>query len=177
MTLALALRINLAGLTAAHLFSAGGVGGAAVTYRILQKRGMRHATVLIAVIFQNAFAYGVLVRALRRRPPRGLLRGGANDFAVVFAAAFILLIAAGAAYGFWLLSHPTALRQQARRAVSTRSRARAAASAIPVSELDEWIDGVVDGWRRLRGRRPPPPAHAGAAPPPTGPSTSCAWCW
>ena len=60
VTLALALRINLAGLAAAHLFSAGGVGGAAVTYRVLQKRGMPHSLVLIAVIFQNAFAYIVL---------------------------------------------------------------------------------------------------------------------
>ena len=60
VTLPLALRINLAGLAAAHLFSAGGVGGAAVTYRVLQKRGMPHSLVLIAVIFQNAFAYIVL---------------------------------------------------------------------------------------------------------------------
>jgi uncharacterized protein (TIRG00374 family) len=148
--LGLALRINLAGLTAAHLFSAGGVGGAALTYRILLKRGIRHATVLIAVIFQNAFAYGVLFALFAAALVAMLLGGDERGFAVVFAAIVILLIAAGAAYGFWLLSHPTALRRTMRRLLAALSHVSRRAD-IPGAQLDEWIDGVVDGWRLLRG--------------------------
>jgi glycosyltransferase 2 family protein len=149
LSLGTALRINLAGLTAAHLFSAGGVGGAALTYRILRKRGLSHATVLIAVIFQNAFAYGVLF-ALFAVALVGLLLGGdEGSFAVLFAAAIIMLVVAGAAYGFWLLSHPTALRRAVRRALAALSRISRRA-AVPPAQLEEWIDGVVEGWRLLR---------------------------
>ena len=81
VTLGLALRINLAGLAAAHLFSAGGVGGAAVTYRVLQKRGMPHSLVLIAVIFQNAFAYIVLFALFAAGLTVLILRGQGGDAA------------------------------------------------------------------------------------------------
>ena len=122
VTLTLALRINLAGLAAAHLFSAGGVGGAAVTYRVLQKRGMPHATVLIAVIFQNAFAYSVL-----------FLLFGVGLLALLSAArpttwpwcsppVFVALLFLLSLYGFWLLAHPTSLRRRGRQVVDWLGR-------------------------------------------------------
>ena len=89
LSLGLALRINLAGLAAAHLFSAGGVGGAAVTYRVLQKRGMPHSLVLIAVIFQNAFAYIVLFALFAAGLTVLILRGQGGDAATVIAGIFV----------------------------------------------------------------------------------------
>ena len=152
--LGLALRINLAGLAAAHLFSVGGVGGAAVTYRVLQKRGMPHSLVLIAVIFQNAFAYGVLFALFAGGLVALVLRGQANDFALVIATLFLLLLLVLAGYGFWLLNHPSALRRRARQVTGWLNQ-RSSRIDISVSQLDEWLDGVVDGWRLLRrdGRR------------------------
>jgi len=152
--LGLALRINLAGLAAAHLFSAGGVGGAALTYRVLQKRGMPHSTVLIAVIFQNAFAYSVLFLLFGIGLAVLLLRGQANDLALAFAAILVALLLALATYGFWLLNHPSALRRRARQIVDLLGR-RIQRLQIPHARLDDWLDGVVEGWRRLRkdGRR------------------------
>jgi uncharacterized membrane protein YbhN (UPF0104 family) len=97
--LGLALRINLAGLAAAHLFSAGGVGGAAVTYRVLQKRGLPHSRVLIAVIFQNAFAYSVLFALFAFGLVLLALRGQANDFALVIATLFLLFLLVLAGFG------------------------------------------------------------------------------
>jgi uncharacterized protein (TIRG00374 family) len=150
----LALRINLAGLAAAHLFSAGGVGGAAVTYRVLQKRGMPHSRVLIAVIFQNAFAYSVLFALFGFGLVALVLRGEANDFAVVVATLFLLFLLVLSGYGFWLLNHPSALRRRARQVAGWLNR-RGRRVDISPSQLDEWLDGVVDGWRLLRhdGRR------------------------
>ncbi len=154
VTLALALRINLAGLAAAHLFSAGGVGGAAVTYRVLQKRGMPHSLVLIAIIFQNAFAYSVLFLLFGSGLLALVLRGQANDLAMVIAAVLVALLLALSVYGFWLLNHPSALRRRARQVVDWLGR-RSSRVRVPHERLDEWLDGVVDGWRRLRrdGRR------------------------
>jgi len=154
LTLGLALRINLAGLAAAHLFSAGGVGGAAVTYRVLQKRGMSHSRVLIAVIFQNAFAYSVLFALFAFGLVALVLRGQANDFALVIASLFLLFLLVLAGYGFWLLNHPSALRRRARQVAGWLNR-RSRRLDISIEELDEWLDGVVDGWRLLRtdGRR------------------------
>ncbi|HZL65015.1 MAG TPA: flippase-like domain-containing protein [Thermoleophilia bacterium] len=152
--LALALRINLAGLAAAHLFSAGGVGGAALTYRVLQKRGMPHSIVLIAVIFQNAFAYSVLFLLFGIGLAILVIRGQANDFALAFASTLVVLLLALAAYGFWLLNHPSSLRRRARQIVDLLGR-RIHRLRVPHARLDEWLDGVVEGWRRLRkdGRR------------------------
>lgn len=152
--LGLALRINLAGLAAAHLFSAGGMGGAAVTYRVLQKRGMPHSRVLIAVIFQNAFAYSVLFALFGFGLVALLLRGQANDFAVVIATLFLLFLLVLAGYGFWLLNHPTALRRRARQVAGWLNQ-RSRRIDISPAQLDEWLDGVVQGWRLLRhdGRR------------------------
>ena len=147
--LALALRINLAGLAAAHLFSAGGVGGAAVTYRVLQKRGMPHSMVLIAVIFQNAFAYSVLFLLFGIGLLALLVRGEANDVAMVFAAGFVSLLFVLSLYGFWLLAHPTSLRRRGRQVVDWLGR-RWSRFQIPYERLDEYLDGIVDGWRRLR---------------------------
>jgi len=154
VTLGLALRINLAGLAAAHLFSAGGVGGAAVTYRVLQKRGMPHSLVLIAVIFQNAFAYYVLFALFGVGLLTLLVRGEANDLAMVVAAVFVALLLALSLYGFWLLAHPSALRRRVHSVVEWLGR-RWSRFQIPYERLDGWLDGVVDGWRRLRrdGRR------------------------
>jgi glycosyltransferase 2 family protein len=154
VTLVLALRINLAGLAAAHLLSAGGVGGAAVTYRVLQKRGMRHSLVLIAVIFQNAFAYSVLFGVFGFGLVALVVRGQANDFALVMAATVVLALVVVAGYGFWLLHHPTALRRRARQLVDWLAR-RIKRLDVSHDLLDEWLDGLIDGWRRLRrdGRR------------------------
>ena len=149
VTLALALRINLAGLAAAHLFSAGGVGGAAVTYSVLQKRGMPHSLVLIAVIFQNAFAYSVLFVLFGFGLLTLLLRGQANDVGLVVAAVMVVLLLVVAVYGFWLLNHPSALRRRARQVVDWLGR-RSKRFVVDHARLDEWLDGVVDGWRRLR---------------------------
>jgi uncharacterized protein (TIRG00374 family) len=152
--LGLALRINLAGLSAAHLFSAGGVGGAALTYRVLQKRGMPHSIVLIAVIFQNAFAYSVLFLLFGVGLAILLIRGQANDFALAFAAVLVVLLLALASYGFWLLNHPSSLRRRARQVLDLLAR-RIHRLQIAHTQLDEWLDGVIEGWRRLRkdGRR------------------------
>ena len=149
MTLPLALRINLAGLAAAHLFSAGGVGGAAVTYRVLQKRGMPHSLVLIAVIFQNAFAYVVLFALFAAGLIVLLLRGQAGDAATLFSAAFVGLLLVGAGYGFWLLNHPSSLRRRAHQVVGWLQR-RIKRLDVDPAMLEEYLDGVVDGWRRLR---------------------------
>jgi uncharacterized protein (TIRG00374 family) len=149
VTLGLALRINLAGLAAAHLFSAGGVGGAAVTYRVLQKRGMPHSLVLIAVIFQNAFAYLLLFALFAAGLTVLILRGQGGDAATLIATAFVLLFLAGAAYGFWLLAHPSSLRRRAHQVVAWLER-RIKRLQIDPAMLDEYLDGVVDGWRRLR---------------------------
>jgi uncharacterized protein (TIRG00374 family) len=149
VTLALALRINLAGLAAAHLFSAGGVGGAAVTYRVLQKRGMPHSLVLIAVIFQNAFAYLLLFALFAVGLVVLILRGQGGDGATVLAAAFVLLLLVGAGYGFWLLTHPSALRRRAHQVTGWLER-RFKRLHVDRTMLEEYLDGIVDGWRRLR---------------------------
>jgi uncharacterized protein (TIRG00374 family) len=149
VTLGLALRINLAGLAAAHLFSAGGVGGAAVTYRVLQKRGMPHSLVLIAVIFQNAFAYLLLFALFAAGLVALILRGQGGDFATVIAAVFVALLLVGAGYGFWLLNHPSSLRRRARQVVGWLEKRIKRLQVDPVT-LGEYLDGVVDGWRRLR---------------------------
>ena len=149
VNLALALRINLAGLAAAHLFSAGGVGGAAVTYRVLQKRGMPHSLVLIAVIFQNAFAYSVLFALFGFGLLTLVLRGEADDIGLFVACAAVLALMLATAYGFWLLYHPTALRRRVRQIVDRLGR-RIKWLDISYEVLDEWLDGVIDGWRRLR---------------------------
>ena len=149
VTLGLALRINLAGLAAAHLFSAGGVGGAAVTYRVLQKRGMPHSLVLIAVIFQNAFAYLVLFALFAAGLVALILRGQGGDAATIVAAAFVVLLLSAAGYGFWLLNHPTSLRRRAHRSVGWLER-RIKRVEVDRALLEEYLDGVVDGWRRLR---------------------------
>jgi uncharacterized protein (TIRG00374 family) len=153
--LGLALRINLAGLAAAHLFSAGGVGGAALTYRVLQKRGMPHSIVLIAVIFQNAFAYSVLFLLFGVGLAILLIRGQANDFALAFAATLVILLLVLAGYGFWLLNHPSSLRRRARQVLDLLARRIRRLQQISHARLDEWLDGVIEGWRRLRkdGRR------------------------
>ena len=154
VTLLLSLRINVAGLAAAHLFSAGGVGGAAVQYRVLQKRGMPHSLVLIAVIFQNAFAYYVLYALFGMGLLTLILRGEADDVAIAFAAAFVVLLTGLSFYGFWLLAHPSSLRRTAHRVVGWLGR-RWERMRVPDQRLEGWLDGVVDGWRRLRrdGRR------------------------
>ena len=149
VTLGLALRINLAGLAAAHLFSAGGVGGAAVTYRVLQKRGMPHSLVLIAVIFQNAFAYIVLFALFGVGLIVLILRGQGGDVATVIAGVFVVLLLVAAGYGFWLLNHPSSLRRRARQVVAWLER-RIKRISVDPAMLDEYLDGVVDGWRRLR---------------------------
>jgi uncharacterized protein (TIRG00374 family) len=148
VSLGLALRINLAGLAAAHLFSAGGVGGAAVTYRVLQKRGMPHALVLIAVIFQNAFAYLLLFALFAAGLVVLILRGQAGDFATLLAAGFVVLLLIGAGYGFWLLNHPSSLRRRAHQVVGWLER-RIKRLQVDPAMLEEYLDGVVDGWRRL----------------------------
>ena len=149
MTLGLALRINLAGLAAAHLFSAGGVGGAAVTYRVLQKRGMPHSLVLIAVIFQNAFAYIVLFALFGAGLTVLILRGQGGDAATVIAGIFVALLLVAAGYGFWLLNHPSSLRRRAHKVVAWLER-RIKRISVDPAMLEEYLDGVVDGWRRLR---------------------------
>ena len=148
-TLPLSLRINLAGLAAAHLFSAGGVGGAAVTYRVLQKRGMPHSLVLIAVIFQNAFAYLLLFALFAVGLIVLMLRGQAGDATTVIATGFVCLLLIGAGYGFWLLSHPSSLRRRAHQVVGWLQR-RIKRLHVDPAMLEEYLDGVVDGWRRLR---------------------------
>ena len=149
VTLGVALRINLAGLAAAHLFSAGGVGGAAVTYRVLQKRGMPHSLVLIAVIFQNAFAYLLLFALFAAGLAVLVLRGQGGDAATIIAAAFVLLLLIGAGYGFWLLNHPSSLRRRAHQVVGWLQK-RIKRLQVDPALLEEYLDGVVDGWRRLR---------------------------
>ena len=149
VSLGVAVRINLAGLAAAHLFSAGGVGGAAVTYRVLQKRGMPHSLVLIAVIFQNAFAYVVLFALFAVGLIVLILRGQGGDAATIIAAAFVILLMTVAGYGFWLLAHPSALRRRAHQVVGRLER-RFKRLDVDPAMLEEYLDGVVDGWRRLR---------------------------
>jgi hypothetical protein len=149
VTLGLALRINLAGLAAAHLFSAGGLGGAAVTYRALQKRGMPQALVLIAVIFQNAFAYLFLFALFALSLIALMARGEAGDEATLFASVVVALIFALTAYGLWLLGHPSALRRRARQTVGWVER-RTRRVRVDRAMLEEYLNGVVDGWRRLR---------------------------
>jgi glycosyltransferase 2 family protein len=148
VTLGLALRINLAGLAAAHLFSAGGLGGAAVTYRVLQKRGMPHATVLIAVIFQNAFAYFFLFALFAVSLIVLILRGEGGGGATVLSAVLVALIFILTGYGFWLLTHPSALRRRAHKVVGWLEKHVKRVSVDPAT-LEEYLDGVVDGWRRL----------------------------
>ncbi len=147
--LGLALRINLAGLAAAHLFSAGGVGGAAVTYRVLQKRGMPHSLVLIAVIFQNAFAYLLLFALFAASLIVLILRGQGGDAATLVSTVLVVLMFALTGYGFWLLNHPSSLRRRTHKTVAWLER-RIKRLQVDPSRLDEWLDGVVDGWRRLR---------------------------
>jgi glycosyltransferase 2 family protein len=149
LTLGTALRINLAGLAAAHLFSAGGVGGAAVTYRVLQKLGMPHSLVIIAVIFQNVFAYLVLFALFGAGLVALILRGQGGDAATVIATVFVVLLLVGAGYGFWLLNHPTSLRRRARWLVHWLER-RIKRLQVDPAMLEEYLDGVIDGWRRLR---------------------------
>ena len=149
VSLGLALRINLAGLAAAHLFSAGGVGGAAVTYRVLQKRGMPHAMVLIAVIFQNAFAYLLLFALFAASLIVLILRGQGGDAATLVSTILVVLMFVLTGYGFWLLNHPSSLRRRTHQVVAWLER-RISRLRIDPSRLDEWLDGVVDGWRRLR---------------------------
>jgi uncharacterized protein (TIRG00374 family) len=149
VSLGVALRINLAGLAAAHLFSAGGVGGAAVTYRVLQKRGMPHSLVLIAVIFQNAFAYVLLFALFVAGLIVLVLRGQGGDAAEVVAGIFVTLLLVAAGYGFWLLSHPSSLRRRTHQVVGWLEH-RIKRLDVDPSQLNEWLDGVVDGWRRLR---------------------------
>ena len=60
VTLPLALRINLAGLAAAHLFSAGGVGGWVITYNALMKYTVPHGIIFVAIAAQQFFNYIVL---------------------------------------------------------------------------------------------------------------------
>ena len=160
VSLGLALRINLAGLAAAHLFSAGGVGGAAVTYRVLQKRGMPHALVLIAVIFQNAFAYLLLFALFAAGLVVLILRGQAGDFATLLAAGFVVLLLIGAGYGFWLLNHPSSLRRRAHQVVGWLER-RIKRLQVDPAMLEEYLDGVVDGWRRLHREGLGPPQDRG----------------
>ncbi len=147
--LGLALRINLAGLAAAHLFSAGGVGGAAVTYRVLQKRGMPHSLVLIAVIFQNAFAYLLLFALFTASLIVLILRGQGGDAVTLVSTVLVMLMFALTGYGFWLLNHPSSLRRRTHKTVAWLER-RIRRLRVDPSRLDEWLDGVVDGWRRLR---------------------------
>jgi uncharacterized protein (TIRG00374 family) len=149
VSLGLAVRINLAGLAAAHLFSAGGVGGAAVTYRVLQKRGMPHSLVLIAVIFQNAFAYIVLFALFAAGLIVLILRGQGGDAATVIASVFVVLLLVAAGYGFWLLNHPSSLRRRSHQVLGWLQE-RIKRLDVDPSLLNEWLDGVVDGWRRLR---------------------------
>jgi len=149
VSLGLALRINLAGLAAAHLFSAGGVGGAAVTYRVLQKRGMSHSLVLIGVIFQNAFAYILLFALFAAGLIVLILRGQGGDAAEVVAGIFVALLLVAAGYGFWLLAHPSSLRRRAHQVVSWLER-RIKRLSVDPALLNEYLDGVVDGWRLLR---------------------------
>jgi uncharacterized protein (TIRG00374 family) len=149
VTLGLALRINLAGLAAAHLFSAGGLGGAAVTYRALQKRGMPHALVLIAVIFVNAFAYFFLFALFALSLIVLVARGQGGDEATVLSTILVVLIFALTGYGFWLLSHPSSLRRRASQLAGWLER-RSSRIHIDRPMLQEYLDGVVDGWRRLR---------------------------
>jgi uncharacterized protein (TIRG00374 family) len=149
VSLGLALRINLAGLAAAHLFSAGGLGGAAVTYRVLQKRGMPHALVLIAVIFQNTFAYFFLFALFALSLIVLMARGQAGDEATIIASIFVALIFVLTGYGFWLLGHPSSLRRRARQVVGWLER-RTSRIRVDRTMLEEYLDGVVDGWRRLR---------------------------
>ena len=147
--LGLALRINLAGLAAAHLFSAGGVGGAAVTYRVLQKRGMPHSLVLIAVIFQNAFAYLLLFALFAASLIVLIIRGQGGDAATLVSTILVALMFVLTGYGFWLLNHPSSLRRRTHQASAWLER-RISRLQIDPRRLDEWLDGVVDGWRRLR---------------------------
>ncbi len=149
VTLGLALRINLAGLAAAHLFSAGGLGGAAVTYRVLQKRGMPHAMVLIAVIFVNAFAYFFLFGLFALSLVVLIVRGEGGDAATVVSSVLVALIIVLTGYGFWLLSHPSSLRRRAYQVVGWLER-RTSRIRVDRDMLQEYLDGVVDGWRRLR---------------------------
>jgi uncharacterized protein (TIRG00374 family) len=149
VSLGLASRINLAGLAAAHLFSAGGVGGAAVTYRVLQKRGMPHSLVLIAVIFQNAFAYLLLFALFAVGVTVLILRGQGGGAATVVAGIFVVLLLIAAGYGFWLLNHPSSLRRRARQLLGWLER-RIKRVRVEPAMLEEYLDGVVDGWRRLR---------------------------
>jgi len=149
LSLGLALRINLAGLAAAHLFSAGGVGGAAVTYRVLQKRGMPHSLVLIAVIFQNAFAYLLLFALFAASLIVLIIRGQGGDAATLVSTILVALMFVLTGYGFWLLNHPSSLRRRTHQASAWLER-RISRLQIDPRRLDEWLDGVVDGWRRLR---------------------------
>ena len=149
VTLGLALRINLAGLAAAHLFSAGGLGGAAVTYRVLQKRGMPHSLVLIAVIFQNAFAYMLLFALFAASLIVLVLRGQGGDATTLISTVLVALLFVLAGYGFWLLNHPSSLRRRARQVAGWLERRIKRVHIDPVV-LGEYLDGVVDGWRRLR---------------------------
>jgi glycosyltransferase 2 family protein len=149
VTLPLALRINLAGLAAAHLFSAGGLGGAAVTYRVLQKRGMPHALVLIAVIFQNAFAYFFLFALFAVSLLVLIVRGQGGGAATLISTVLVVLIFGLTGYGFWLLTHPSSLRRRAHQVVGWLER-RTSRIRVDRAMLEEYLDGVVDGWRRLR---------------------------
>ena len=149
LSLGLALRINLAGLAAAHLFSAGGVGGAAVTYRVLQKRGMPHSLVLVAVIFQNAFAYLLLFALFAASLIVLIIRGQGGDAATLVSTILVALMFVLTGYGFWLLNHPSSLRRRTHQASAWLER-RISRLQIDPRRLDEWLDGVVDGWRRLR---------------------------
>jgi uncharacterized protein (TIRG00374 family) len=149
VSLGLALRINLAGLAAAHLFSAGGLGGAAVTYRVLQKRGMPHSLVLIAVIFQNAFAYFFLFALFAMSLIVLILRGQGGDATTFISTVLVVLIFVLAGYGFWLLNHPSSLRRRVHQMVRWLE-GRSKRIRVDPAMLEEYLDGVVDGWRRLR---------------------------
>ena len=115
---------------------------------------MPHSLVLIAVIFQNAFAYLLLFALFAAALVALILRGQGGDAATVVATILVVLLLLLAGYGFWLLNRPTALRRRVHQVVGALER-RIHRLQVDPALLDEWLDGVVDGWRRLRrdGRR------------------------
>lgn len=147
----LAFRINLAGQGISHVFSAGGVGGAVVTYNGLRRYSVTHARTIIVVIAQNFVTYLVLWFFFLFAMAYLVLSGEDSSPAYFFALVWILFLVGLTGYGIWMLGRPTRFRRTS-HAIIAFFRRVLKRKLLGDDQLDLWVDGILDAGRMMRAR-------------------------
>ena len=146
------LRVTLAGLAVSHVLSAGGAGGWVVSYNALRRKNVPHGLVFVAVAALNFFNYAVLWLLFVVAMCYLVISGQRSSWEYILALLVIFLILWLTGYAIYLFNHRAKMRRRVASVAGIVNRI-ARRAVIRPDHIDDWLDHLFVGMRRMRSHR------------------------